>query len=122
MCQSTTEGQRTASPTLPAAAPPTRFWLRRRRWGWGAPSSACAPVPGLHCILTVWCLLGTQWLAPCLSAVPPPPSCRCPNVPHCAFPPSSVLNHRCFNCGSYGHSLRDCWRELNRELVEESKR
>ncbi|KAI3425295.1 hypothetical protein D9Q98_009061 [Chlorella vulgaris] len=29
---------------------------------------------------------------------------------------------RCFNCGSYGHSMRECWKELNRELVEERKR
>lgn len=29
---------------------------------------------------------------------------------------------RCFNCGSYAHNLRDCWKELDRQLVEESKR
>ncbi|EFN53647.1 hypothetical protein CHLNCDRAFT_136366 [Chlorella variabilis] len=31
-------------------------------------------------------------------------------------------SNRCFNCGSYGHTMRECWREHNRELVEESKR
>ncbi|KAL4419905.1 hypothetical protein ABPG75_007003 [Micractinium tetrahymenae] len=30
--------------------------------------------------------------------------------------------NRCFNCGSYGHSLRECFKEHNREQVEESRR
>lgn len=33
-----------------------------------------------------------------------------------------LASRRCFNCGSYGHSMRECWKELNRELVEERKR
>lgn len=29
---------------------------------------------------------------------------------------------RCFNCGSYAHSLRHCWREYDAEAVEEARR
>ncbi len=29
---------------------------------------------------------------------------------------------RCFNCGSYAHSMRECWREYNREQAEQSKK
>ena len=28
---------------------------------------------------------------------------------------------RCFNCGSYGHTLNECWRELDREAVAAAK-
>jgi hypothetical protein len=29
---------------------------------------------------------------------------------------------RCFNCGSYAHNLRDCWRPWDADAVEKAKR
>lgn len=57
-----------------------------------------------------------------------------PGAPASSYSPSSSADSlseqlaglaplcRCFNCGSYGHSLRECFREHNREQVEESRR
>lgn len=36
--------------------------------------------------------------------------------PGAVAPPSSDAP-RCFNCGSYGHSLKECWRALDHEAV-----
>ena len=31
------------------------------------------------------------------------------------------LNNRCFNCGSYGHSVRECWKDVDKAQVEERR-
>lgn len=31
-------------------------------------------------------------------------------------------SNRCFNCGSYAHAMRECWREVDRQAVEEGRR
>lgn len=36
--------------------------------------------------------------------------------------PRGGASQRCFNCGSYAHSMRDCWQPYNKELVEQMKR
>ena len=36
--------------------------------------------------------------------------------------PARRAANRCFNCGSYAHTARDCWREFNREQVEQSRK
>ena len=49
-----------------------------------------------------------------------PPLLRVP----CLYPlfASLFLPCRCFNCGSYGHSVRECWKEQDRAAVEEARR
>eukprot|EP00887_Chlorella_sp_A99_P007439 scaffold2.g7439.t1 len=37
-------------------------------------------------------------------------------------PMQRLPSNRCFNCGSYGHSLRECFREMRQEVVEENRR
>ena len=35
--------------------------------------------------------------------------------------PSARAGGRCFNCGSYGHSLRECWREYDLDAIAAAK-
>jgi PSP len=37
-------------------------------------------------------------------------------------PKRQRLGQRCFNCGSYAHSLRECWKEHNPEAIEDARR
>ncbi|GAB4815918.1 hypothetical protein N2152v2_002964 [Parachlorella kessleri] len=63
-----------------------------------------AAVPGTDCGTGV----AAAAAAAAATAAVPRPARRAPN--------------RCFNCGSYAHTARECWREYDREQVEQSRK
>lgn len=38
-----------------------------------------------------------------------------------AHPPSGTVPPRCFNCGSYGHTLNECWRTRDSNAIQAAR-
>lgn len=80
---------------------------------------------GVACVQPSGCLARSRPMVPGLQPCLPchqPSTLSTRHLQPPPLPTPCCLHRRCFNCGSYGHTMRECWREHNRELVEESKR